>query len=218
MSGPGGLRYQPDERPPVALAFGLGVQIAVLTLAAIILVPTIVMRAAGASEGYLSWAVFASVAICGVATILQSVRFGWIGTGHLVVVAASAAFISVGISAVLAGGPARMPVKRRKRYPAGVPGKLAGGKRCAATACAATAAAQDHGAGAEAAKGAACRDRAAPPFLSHHRVDVGGGFCRASRRASPSVRQSRRKVGERSRNRYDSFGNRLKFRKKIHSI
>ena len=104
--GPGGLRYQPDERPPAALAFGLGLQIAVLILAAIILVPTIVMRAAGASEAYLSWAVFATVAICGVATILQSVRTGRIGTGHLVVVAASAAYISVCISAVSAGGPA----------------------------------------------------------------------------------------------------------------
>ena len=39
MSGPGGLRYQPDERPPAALAFGLGLQIAVLILAAIILGP-----------------------------------------------------------------------------------------------------------------------------------------------------------------------------------
>ena len=103
---PGGLRYEPDERPPAALAFGLGLQIAVLTLAAIILVPTIVMRAAGASEAYLSWAVFATVAVCGVTTILQALRAGWIGTGHLVVVAASAAYISVCISAVSAGGPA----------------------------------------------------------------------------------------------------------------
>ena len=106
LSSSGGLRYQPDERPPAALAFGLGLQIAVLTLAAIILVPTIVMRAAGASEAYLSWAVFATVAVCGVTTILQSVRVGRIGTGHLVVVAASAAYISVCISAVSAGGPA----------------------------------------------------------------------------------------------------------------
>ena len=54
-----GRRYQPDERLPAALAFGLGLQIAVLTIAAIILVPTIVMRAVGASEAYPSWAVFA---------------------------------------------------------------------------------------------------------------------------------------------------------------
>ena len=77
-----------------------------LTIAAIILVPTIVMRAAGASEAYLSWAVFATVAICGVTTILQSVRAGRIGTGHLVVMGASGAFIAVCITAVAAGGPA----------------------------------------------------------------------------------------------------------------
>ena len=104
--GRGGPRYEPDENVPLALALGLGLQIAVLTLAAIILVPTIVIRAAGASEGYLSWAVFASVAICGVTTILQSVRAGRVGAGHLVVVAASAAYISVCIAAVSAGGPA----------------------------------------------------------------------------------------------------------------
>ena len=104
--GRSGLRYQPDERPPAALAFGLGLQIAMLTVAAIILIPTIVMRAAGASDAYLSWAVFATVAICGVTTILQSVRVGRVGAGHLVVTAPSGAFISVCISAVSAGGPA----------------------------------------------------------------------------------------------------------------
>ena len=104
--GRGGLRYEPDERAPAALALGLGLQIAVLSIAAIILVPTIVIRAAGASEAYLSWAVFATVAICGATTILQSVRAGRIGTGHLVVMGASGAFIAVCISAVSSGGPA----------------------------------------------------------------------------------------------------------------
>ena len=37
-SGPSGLRYQPDEKPPALLVFGLGLQIAVLSLAAIIVV------------------------------------------------------------------------------------------------------------------------------------------------------------------------------------
>ena len=104
--GRSGLRYQPDERPPVTLAFGLGLQIAVLNIASIILVPTIVMRAAGASEAYLSWAVFATVAICGATTMLQAIRAGWIGTGHVVIMGASGAFIAVCIAAVAAGGPA----------------------------------------------------------------------------------------------------------------
>ena len=104
-SGPGGrsgLRYQPDERPSAALTLGLGLglQLAMLTIAAIILTPTIVMRAAGASEAYLSWAVFATVAICGATTMLQSIRTGRIGSGHVLVMGAAAAFIAVCISAV----------------------------------------------------------------------------------------------------------------------
>ena len=108
-SGPGGrsgLRYQPDEGPSAALTLGLGLQLAMLTIAAIILTPTIVMRAAGASEAYLSWAVFATVAICGATTMLQSIRTGRIGSGHVLVMGAAAAFIAVCISAVEAGGPA----------------------------------------------------------------------------------------------------------------
>ncbi|MDE0409396.1 MAG: hypothetical protein OXN81_16225 [Alphaproteobacteria bacterium] len=101
-----GLRYQPDERPPAALAFGLGLQIALLTIAAIILVPTIVIRAAGASEDYLSWAVFGTVAICGLTTMLQSIRTGRIGSGHVLIMGASGAFIAVCINAVEEGGPA----------------------------------------------------------------------------------------------------------------
>ena len=100
-----GLRYQPDERPPVAPAFGLGVQIAALTNAAIILVPTIVMRAAGASENYLSWAVFGTVAICGTTTVLQSIRTGRIGSGHVLIMGASGAFIAVCIDAAATAGP-----------------------------------------------------------------------------------------------------------------
>ena len=101
-----GLRYQPDERPPAALALGLGLQIAVLSVAAVILIPTVVMRTAGVSEAYLSWAVFASVAVSGVATMLQAIRAGRIGTGHMLVMGTSAAFIALCISAVEEGGPA----------------------------------------------------------------------------------------------------------------
>ena len=111
-SGPGrkGIRYQPDERPPPALALGLGAQLAVLSVAGIILIPTVVMRAGGASEGYLSWAVFATVAICGATTILQAFRAGRIGSGHVLVMGASGAFIAVCIAAVSEGGPALMAI------------------------------------------------------------------------------------------------------------
>ncbi len=74
-----GIRFQADERPALAIALGMGLQIVVLSLAGVILIPTIVMRVGGAGESYLPWAVFATVAICGAATILHAFRFRRVG-------------------------------------------------------------------------------------------------------------------------------------------
>lgn len=99
------LRYQPDETPPPALTLGVGVQLAVLNIAAIMLIPMVVMRAAGTGDAYLTWAVLASVAICGLATMLQAVRAGPFGAGHVMVMGTSGAFIPACIMALDAGGP-----------------------------------------------------------------------------------------------------------------
>ena len=100
------LRFQPDEPPPTMLALGLGLQLAMLNIAAVMIIPMIVMRAAGQAEGYVAWAVFASVAICGATTMLQVLRYGRIGSGQLLVMGTSAAYISICIEALGAGGPA----------------------------------------------------------------------------------------------------------------
>ena len=104
------LRYQPDERPPTMLALGLGMQLALLNIAAVMIIPTIVMRAAGQPEDYVAWAVFASVGICGATTMLQALRYGRIGSGHLLVMGTSAAYISICIEALAASGPALLAV------------------------------------------------------------------------------------------------------------
>ena len=99
------LRYEPDERPPPALAFGLGFQFAMLSVAGIVLTPAIVVRAAGGSESFLSWAAFAALVISGVTTALQAVRVGRLGAGHVLLMGTSAAFIAVGVTAIEEGGP-----------------------------------------------------------------------------------------------------------------
>ena len=99
------VRYEPDEKPPVALTFGLGLQIAILTISGIVLTPAIVVRAGGGSEAYLSWAVFAAVLISGASTILQAVRFGRFGAGYVLLMGTSGAFIAVCITALAEGGP-----------------------------------------------------------------------------------------------------------------
>ena len=75
-AGRTGVRYQPDRNTADGARVGLGMQLAVLSVAATVLVPAIIIRAGGGSASYLSWAVFAAVAVCGATTVLQAVRFG----------------------------------------------------------------------------------------------------------------------------------------------
>ena len=102
----GGLRYQVDETPPAGLTLGLGLQLAVISVTAPILIPTVVMRAAGAAEAHLNWAVFVAIAISGAATVLQTVRYGRIGAGNVLVMGSSGAFIAICITALTDSGPA----------------------------------------------------------------------------------------------------------------
>ena len=103
-----GLRYEADDHPPAALAAGLGLQLGLITVTVPILLPTAVMRIAGAAESHLAWAVFAAVAISGLTTALQAVRFGRIGGGHLLVMGSSSAFVGISVTAVTEGGPAML--------------------------------------------------------------------------------------------------------------
>ena len=103
-----GIRYEADESPPKALAFGLGLQLAILTIAGVVLTPVIVIRAAGGDEVFLSWAVFAAVAVSGVTTVLQAVRVGRVGAGYVLMMGTAGAFIAVCVTAIAQGGPAML--------------------------------------------------------------------------------------------------------------
>ena len=105
---PGGVRYEPNERPPPALAAGLGLQLAVLCIAGVALTPAIVVRAAGGAESYLSWAVFGAVLVSGITSVLQAVRVGRIGAGYVLVMGTSGAFIAICVGAIAQGGPAML--------------------------------------------------------------------------------------------------------------
>ena len=100
------VRYQADENPPSPLAFGLGLQYAVLTIAGIVLTPAIVIRAAGLGDPLLTWAAFAALVVSGVTTIVQARRFGRIGAGYILLMGTSGAFIAVCVTALIDGGPA----------------------------------------------------------------------------------------------------------------
>ena len=102
------IRYEPDERPSWLLAGGAGFQAAMIMLAPIVLTVVIVIQIAGQSEGFLSWAIFAALLVSGLTTILQAVRVGRIGSGHVLIMGTSGAFIAVCVTALVTGGPSTM--------------------------------------------------------------------------------------------------------------
>ena len=102
------VRYEPDESPPRAVAIGAGVQAAMVIVAPVVLTVVIVARIADQSEGYISWAVFAALVVSGVTTILQAVRVGRVGAGHVLIMGTSGAFIAVCVAALVEGGPSTM--------------------------------------------------------------------------------------------------------------
>ena len=102
------IRYEPEESPPRPITVGLGVQAAVVTLAPIVIGVLIVMRAVEASDSYLAWAAFAALFISGLTTLVQAVRVGRIGAGHILIMGTSGAFFAVCIAALQVAGPATM--------------------------------------------------------------------------------------------------------------
>ena len=100
-----GINYQPHEVPPLGITIALGFQFVVLLIAGIIFIPTVVVEAGGGSPGYLSWTLFASMATAGLTTILQAFRMGRIGSGYIIVMGGSTAFMAMSITALIKGGP-----------------------------------------------------------------------------------------------------------------
>ena len=102
------VRYEPEENPPPLVALGAGAQAAMLILAPVVLTVVIVVRIAEASESYLVWGVFAAMVISGLTTVLQAARWGRLGSGHLLIMGTSGAFIAVCVAALVVAGPSTL--------------------------------------------------------------------------------------------------------------
>ena len=102
------VRYEPDENPPPLITIGAGVQAASIIVAPVVLTVVIVARIADQPESYVSWAVFAALLVSGATTIIQAVRVGRVGSGHVLMMGTSGAFIAVCVAALVEGGPSTM--------------------------------------------------------------------------------------------------------------
>ena len=104
------LRYQAHDRLPSGLALGSGAQLVVLGITGLVAFSTVVTRAAGETEAYLSWAVFCTVAVSGAATLLQAARIGRIGAGYILTIGPATAYIGICVTALADGGPGTLAV------------------------------------------------------------------------------------------------------------
>ena len=102
------VRYEPEENPPPLVALGAGAQAALLIVAPVVLTVVIVVRIAEASESYLVWGVFAAMVISGLTTVLQAARWGRLGSGHVLIMGTSGAFIAVCVAALVVAGPSTL--------------------------------------------------------------------------------------------------------------
>ena len=102
------IRYEPDEKPPIPVAIGAGLQAAAIIVAPVVLTVVIVARIAQQSDSYISWAVFAALIVSGLTTALQARRVGRFGAGYVLIMGTSGAFIAVCVAALVKGGPSTM--------------------------------------------------------------------------------------------------------------
>ena len=102
------IQYEINDTPPTTLSVGLAFQLVLLTVSGIVITPVIIIQAANVGEPFLSWSVFVVLLVCGLTTILQAVRVWRFGSGHVLLMGTSGAFIAVCVTALVNGGPALM--------------------------------------------------------------------------------------------------------------
>ena len=98
------IRYEPHDKSPVPVTLGVAVQGAVLALSNTVTLVTIFAVASEGSATYLSWAVFASLLIGGLATAHQAIKFGRLGPGYIMLMGPGSPFLPVCVLAVSEGG------------------------------------------------------------------------------------------------------------------
>ena len=98
------IRYEPNEKPPLPLSIGLGLQYVALTAASVVLAPALMIGTVGGGEDQLAWVVFAALVVSGMTTVIQAVRVGRIGSGYILLMGSGGAFLAICVAALERGG------------------------------------------------------------------------------------------------------------------
>ena len=98
------ILYEPDEECSASLTLGVALQGVIIVLSNIVAILTTFLVASNAQGSYVSWAVFASLLIGGVNTILYATRIGRLSPGYIYMMGPATPFIPVCVLAVETGG------------------------------------------------------------------------------------------------------------------
>ena len=96
--------YGVNDKPSLLLSLFMGIQHVLLVFNGTVLVPIIIARASNLSVEQTEYIVFATIIVSTVSTIIQVVRFGKIGSGYMLFMGSSGAYIATCLSAARMGG------------------------------------------------------------------------------------------------------------------
>ncbi len=100
----GGILYAVDESPPLWMVILLAFQHVVIMYGENTLFPGILGRMANAPEEHIAFATFGAVVISAVSSLLQLIRFGKFGSGFVIFMGSSTAYLACSLDALHAGG------------------------------------------------------------------------------------------------------------------
>jgi len=104
MDKPSRLLYGINDKPPFFTAFMLALQYVLLNLGSIMLTPIIIGNVCGLTSLEVEYMVFVTILVCAVSTFIQVKRWAGIGSGYLMILGPSGAFLSCSMMAVNMGG------------------------------------------------------------------------------------------------------------------
>jgi len=100
--------YEPDEIPSRRITAGIGAQLGLLMVVPLAILPALVVQLAGESDEVGARAVVASMVVCGITTLLLTVRLGHSRSDGLYVATVDLVSLPFCILALASGGPATL--------------------------------------------------------------------------------------------------------------
>ena len=98
------LQYSADENPPHLLSLGLAGQHVLFMLSGVVFIPILLAKTGRATPEEVEYLAFVSILVSAVTSLIQVVRIGAVGSGYVLFMGTSGAFIACTLDAVDQGG------------------------------------------------------------------------------------------------------------------